>query len=129
VWIRIWSGYLGVIYNFYFSFGFWAVFQELKASSWSLEGLRNSFGPSTVLATSAQTIMTDTNQYVICSSRSLAIDEAEALNVCSCRYESNSGIQPLALLRTSRSSNPWLCLEPVAFIDITLPLKHIYMAQ
>lgn len=62
------------------------VFHDLKASSWSLKGLSSIFGPSSALAASAQTVMRGT-QYSV-PSPSSAIDEA--LNVASCRYESNT---------------------------------------
>lgn len=62
------------------------VFHDLKASSWSLKGLSSIFGPSSALAASVQTVMRDT-QYSV-PSPSSAIDEA--LNVASCRYESNT---------------------------------------
>ena len=66
---------------------FWAVFHDLKASSWSFEVLRSIFGPSSALAASAQTSMRET-QYVIHSSPSSAIDDA--LNVSGCSYETNT---------------------------------------
>jgi hypothetical protein len=73
--------------NICFVNGFWAVFHDLKASSWSLEVLRRIFGTSSVLSESAQTIMRDA-EYGIRSSPSSAIDEA--LNVSGCSYETKT---------------------------------------
>jgi len=63
------------------------VYHSLKPSSWSLGALSSIFGSSSALAASAQTTMRDT-QFGVLSSPSSTIDEA--LNVASCRYETNT---------------------------------------